>query len=119
MQFLYEKVAYLKGLAEGLEIDSRTKEGKLLIAIIDTLSEFADAVTFLTEGNEAYELEQETKEFNALNCYADDEISGVGCVCPNCGKSIEIKETMETTLEQRKIVCPECLEPIIFIQEKL
>ena len=32
-----EKVAYLKGLAEGLALDTDTKEGKLLTAIIDVL----------------------------------------------------------------------------------
>ena len=32
-----EKVAYLKGLAEGLDIDKKSKEGKLFAAIIDTL----------------------------------------------------------------------------------
>lgn len=28
MKYLYEEVAYLKGLAEGLEISKETKEGK-------------------------------------------------------------------------------------------
>ena len=31
-----EKVAYLKGLAEGMELDTDKKVGKLLAAIIDT-----------------------------------------------------------------------------------
>ena len=37
-----ENVAYLKGLLEGLDIDTDKKEGKLLAAIIDTLGEVAD-----------------------------------------------------------------------------
>ena len=32
-----QKVAYLKGLAEGLALDTETKEGKLIAAIIDVL----------------------------------------------------------------------------------
>ena len=31
MKYLYEEVAYLKGLAEGLEISKETKEGKIYI----------------------------------------------------------------------------------------
>ena len=31
-----EKVAYLKGLAEGMELDTDKKIGKLLAAVIDT-----------------------------------------------------------------------------------
>ena len=35
-----EKVAYLKGLAEGLNLDTeKSKEGKLIAAIIDVLDE--------------------------------------------------------------------------------
>ena len=37
-----EKVAYLKGLMEGLDIDTDKKEGKLFTAIIDALAEIAD-----------------------------------------------------------------------------
>ena len=36
-----EKVAYLKGLAEGLALDTETKEGKLIAAIIDVLDEMS------------------------------------------------------------------------------
>ena len=36
-----EKVAYLKGLAEGLALDTESKEGKLIAAIIDVLDEMS------------------------------------------------------------------------------
>ena len=39
-----EKAAYLKGLAEGLNYDKTTAEGKLLTAIIDLLGEIAEEV---------------------------------------------------------------------------
>ena len=44
MNYLVEKVAYLKGLAEGLGIEESSKEGKLLLHIVDTLEEFADVL---------------------------------------------------------------------------
>ncbi len=37
-----EKVAYLKGLAEGLNLDTDSKEGKLIAAIIDVLDDMAE-----------------------------------------------------------------------------
>jgi len=43
-----EKVAYLQGLAEGLNIGS-TDEGKLFSAIIDTLDDIADEIADLNE----------------------------------------------------------------------
>ncbi len=36
-----EKVAYLKGLAEGLGLDAQTKEGKILQTVIDVLDDMA------------------------------------------------------------------------------
>lgn len=43
-----EQVAYLQGLAEGMNIDA-TDEGKLLSAIIDTLDDIADEIDGLNE----------------------------------------------------------------------
>ena len=36
-----EKVAYLKGLAEGLGVNDETEQGKLMLAMIDTLEALA------------------------------------------------------------------------------
>ena len=44
-----EKVSYLRGLAEGLAIDESTKEGKILLAIIDTLDDMAFSITDVEE----------------------------------------------------------------------
>ncbi len=41
MGYLSEKAAYLKGLAEGLDIDKSSKEGKLLLALIEAFDEMA------------------------------------------------------------------------------
>ena len=46
---LNEKVAYLKGLAEGIGLDAESKEGKLFLCVIDTLSEMADEIQELSE----------------------------------------------------------------------
>ena len=39
-----EKVAYLKGLADGLGIKDSTNEGKLMLAVIDVLEAMADDI---------------------------------------------------------------------------
>ena len=52
---LKEKVAYIKGMMEGMEFDTATKEGKLLAAIIDVLDDIAlEIADMLTE--EGYDL---------------------------------------------------------------
>lgn len=37
-----EKVSYIKGLAEGLALDEATKEGKIIAAMLDVLSDIAE-----------------------------------------------------------------------------
>ena len=44
-----EKVAYLKGLAEGLDLDTESKEGKLIAAIIDVLDDMSEALLDLED----------------------------------------------------------------------
>ncbi|NLJ78040.1 MAG: hypothetical protein GX329_01625 [Tissierellia bacterium] len=44
MHYLYQRVAYLRGLAQGLDIDQESKDGRLLINIVDVLEDFADAI---------------------------------------------------------------------------
>jgi len=44
-----EKVAYLKGLMEGLELDKNTKEGKILNAVVDVLQDIALSIEDLED----------------------------------------------------------------------
>lgn len=44
MYNVYDKISYLKGLADGMELDESKSEGKLLLAMIDILDELADAI---------------------------------------------------------------------------
>ena len=49
MDYLFQKVSYLQGLADGLGVDESTNEGKLLVQIIDVLGEFADVLEEVIE----------------------------------------------------------------------
>lgn len=49
MNYLFQKVSYLQGLADGLNLDDQTKEGKLLMEIIDVLGEFAEVLDEVIE----------------------------------------------------------------------
>lgn len=45
MDYLVQKVAYLKGLADGLGVDESTKEGLLLVNIVETLEEITEILS--------------------------------------------------------------------------
>ncbi|HSH35744.1 CD1247 N-terminal domain-containing protein [Schnuerera sp.] len=72
MEYLYQKVSYLKGLAEGLEIEEESKEGKLLLHIIDALEDFADVIDEVIEDHN--DLEQYVEYIDEDLTDIEDEI---------------------------------------------
>ncbi len=123
-----EKAAYIKGLAEGLDLDASTKEGKIINAIIDLLSDIAvdiedteDACAELAEQITAVdedlaeledfvyeEYEDEECDYDCDCCSGcdddeDDELYEVEC--PNCHDVIYVDDKM---LEEKGITCPNC-----------
>ena len=46
---LTEKTAYIKGLADGLNVGTETAEGKLIAALIDIVDEMASEITRLND----------------------------------------------------------------------
>jgi len=79
MDYLYERVAYLKGLAEGLGIEEESKEGKLLLHIIDTLEDFAHVMDEVVEEQE--ELEEYVSYIDEDLMDVEDELYGFDDEC--------------------------------------
>lgn len=120
-----EKVAYLKGLAEGLALDTETKEGKLIAAIIDVLDEMSERfedidenLADLEEGLDAvsddlsdveetlYELDEDEEDEEL-----DDDAEYFETTCPVCQEEIVFDED---TLDSGEIRCPKCGEKLEF-----
>lgn len=123
-----EHVAYLKGLAEGLEIGSSNKEGKLLVGMLDALESLADAVVDMQQQNEELmaELDDVYEEVSALTedfLAEDEEAEGVAddedlyqVVCPTCGEIIYLDSEM---LDEGSIACHACGEELEFDKSAL
>ena len=132
-----EKVAYLKGLAEGMELDTDKKVGKLLAAIIDTLDDIAleledikDEQAELADGLDAVSDDLEDVE-NVIFDEWDDEDEDDGeyyyddldedeecyaTTCPTCEETIYFDEAV---LEDGEVLCPNCGERLEFDLEGL
>lgn len=119
MEYLYERVAYLRGLCEGLGISKETKEGKVLEEVVEILGEFADAIVELSDKQE--ELEEYTEmidedlsdlEDDFYEDSEEDEMGYVEITCPHCGEEIEIDEDLLYD-EESDILCPCCDQVVI------
>jgi hypothetical protein len=77
MVSLKARVAYLQGLTAGLEMPAEAKETKLLVGIVDTLDEFADAVEELDAAQERTEgyLESVDEDLHGLesDIYSEED----------------------------------------------
>lgn len=127
---LCEKVSYLKGLMEGLELDETTKEGKVIAVMADILQDMAlsaedmqDQIDEIVEvvdtidedlgmvERDFYEIDDDCCcDDDDCDCYDDDdELYEV--VCPSCGDTICLNEGM---LEEGSMTCPGCGELLEF-----
>ena len=131
-----EKIAYLKGLMEGMNVDTESNEGKLFAAVVDVLDEIALEVEDLTD--EVMELgdgldvisddlsdvedivydewddddddedDEEDEEDEEEECYAT--------TCPECEEEIFFDDSV---LEDGKVECPNCGATLEFDPEDL
>ena len=114
MSYISEKVAYLDGLADGMEIE-RDPNGKLLKGIIDALGAIAEE---LEEQNEVLDdlsdcidgIYDELDEFEEDDEDEFDEDDFIEVSCPHCGETIYFDENMVDS--EDGLICPSCNEPI-------
>lgn len=132
---LSEKISYIRGLADGLELDNDKKEVKVLNAIIDLLDDMTLAVEDmedlydeLAEQVDAIDEDLTTieDEFYAdcdccdydvcdddcdcCDCY-DDEEAYYEVTCGKCSEQICVSEDI---LLEGEITCPNCGEVLEF-----
>ena len=80
---LFEKAAYLRGLADGVDFDKTTPEGKILAALLDLVSDIADEVEAINE--DILDLQDYVEEVDEdladVEDFLDEECDGD---CDNC-----------------------------------
>ena len=129
---LSERTAYLKGLMEGMKIDTQTNEGKLFQAIVDVLDDMALTVGDMEDVVDAVcdELDTIEEDLDTIEEILDDEDEEdddyeddddefdfgddetiYEIKCPSCGSIINLDEEM---LEAGSIECPDCGEELEF-----
>ena len=112
---IMEKAAYIKGLADGLELDKSTKEGKILAALIDLVSDMAEEIECLGEDVDTAldyceELDEDlgaVEETLLDEDYDDDDFCDGNCDC--CDEECDLDDE-----EYFEVECPSCGETVCF-----
>ena len=126
MSNLSDRVAYLKGLAEGLKLDTEKNEGKLIDKILELLSEVTDKLEALHEkqddlsdymeaiDNDLSDLEdviyqdEDDEEDDEDDDEEDDGI--VEYTCPHCGEEMTFE--VDSFDFDEDYLCPNCHQPL-------
>ncbi len=116
---LNEKASYIKGLCDGMELDTASKEGKVIAALLDLVSEMAIAIEDLeaeTEELREYieEIDEDLGDVEELLCDEDDDYDDYECDgdCCNCDEECDLD--LEDDDEFFEVECPSCGEVICF-----
>ena len=105
-----EKVAYLKGLAEGLNLDTeKSKEGKLISVMIGILEEIGLSIEDLEENTQAL-----GEEIDVLS----DDLSDVEDVVFDEDED-EDEDDEEYDDDWFEVECPTCEEPLVIDDKAL
>lgn len=123
MMTISEKVAYLKGLMEGMKLDESKDEVKLTQKIIEVLEDMALTVSDLEDSVDIIgeQVDAVDEDLDALEGYVyDDECDDDCCCddddvyevkCPKCGNMIYVDGDI---LDEGEIDCPSCGEKLEF-----
>ena len=117
---LSEKAAYLKGLAEGMNIAEATPNDKLITKLLDLVAEMAGTIELLEDRCDeltdyADELDADLGDVEEY-LFSEDECDCCDCddeddeayevTCPACGEVI----CFDSSCDPEELICPACGE---------
>ena len=117
---LKEKVAYLQGLTQGLNVSDHSAEGKLLVNIIDVLDDLAEEFDHIhlaqedlgnyveTIDEDLTELEENFYQDDVSDNDASDNDDWVEVACPVCHEVVTFESDLLDEDDALEITCPSC-----------
>ncbi len=121
-----EKVAYLQGLTNGMDINGETREGRLLLNVVDLLDDMAVVIEEVRSGHDDLEqyvesidedltvLEDDFYDIDTIETdedydEADEEgIDFVEVECPSCHETVHFEKNLLHDNDAVEITCPNC-----------
>ncbi len=112
-----ERVAYLQGLTQGLNVNSHSAEGKLLINIIDVLDDMAEEfnnIQMVQEDLETF-VESMDEDLSDLEEEVYEDVAGddfVEVQCPACRETVSFESELLEEEDDVEVSCPHCGETV-------
>ncbi|MGR6836415.1 CD1247 N-terminal domain-containing protein [Syntrophomonas erecta] len=118
MRDISEKVSYLQGLCEGLNISGGSPQGKIIAGMLEVLEEIGDAVTHLQYQFEEFKDYVESIDDDLFDLEESilDEEDFIEFDCSSCGEHLYLEADVLDEDDTLEIICPSCNE-VVFVHE--
>lgn len=136
MHDLKERLAYIKGLSAGMNLNQNSPEGRILVEMMDLLDDVVRSIARLSVQQDDLEeyvgaidedlTDLETDYYDEydedLDVYGlseddeeedDDDIEYLEMECPNCQETVFVDADVFEDEEVVEVLCPECHETIL------
>lgn len=118
MSELTNRASYLKGLADGMKLDTDTNEGKLISELINLVCDMSDEIEGIDD--EVAFVEERIDDVEDVievlgdelygDCDCDDDVYTI--VCEKCGEEIDFTSDDLDDMANGDFICPNCGEVI-------
>jgi len=122
---LKARVAYLQGLSAGMNIETESKEGRILSSVIEVLDDFATTIKEMEDAHEQLEnylesidedlfhLEEDVYKDTEENSEEDEYLE---VDCPRCGEVVCFESDVLEDEDTIEVTCPNCDE-VVFVND--
>jgi PAS domain-containing protein len=113
-----ERVSYLQGLSEGLNITEGSPQGKIISGILNVMNEMAEEITGIQQDFEEMRDYIQSVDDDLLDLeetvLEDDDY--IELECRNCGEQLYIESDILDDEDVIEVTCP-CCNEVVFIND--
>jgi len=122
---LKARVAYLQGLSAGMNIETESKEGRILSNVIEVLDDFATTIKEMEEAHDQLENYLESIDEDLFHLEEDvyndeaeaaEEGEYLEVDCPRCGEVVCFESDVLEDEDTIEVTCPNCDE-VVFVND--
>lgn len=113
-----EKVSYLQGLTEGLNITESSPQGKIISGMLNVMNEMADELNLMQRDFAEMKeyIENIDDDLFELEETVLDEEEFIQVKCNTCGEKLLIEKDILDDEDHVEVICPRCNE-VVYIND--
>ncbi|HWQ75470.1 MAG TPA: AraC family transcriptional regulator [Syntrophomonas sp.] len=113
-----EKVSYLQGLTEGLNITDSSPQGKIISGMLNVMNEMAEELSLMQQDFAEIKeyIENIDDDLFELEESVLDEEEFTQIKCRNCGEKLLLERDILDDDDHIEVICPRCNE-VVYIND--